>query len=278
MCGIIGYIGDQQASPFLIDGLRRLEYRGYDSSGIAVKNGEISVHKRIGKVADLESVIPKNIEGTCGIAHTRWATHGGVTDANAHPHCSVDGKIALVHNGIIENARALRNRLEKEGTKLLSETDSEALVHLIHREMASGAKPLTAVRRTLKRARGTWGICVIFEEHDMIICARNGSPLVIGIGEGENWIASDTLPLQTLTQQVIRLEDGDLAVVTSDGIKTSRFDGRTTDSEVTTIDDDWGEAELGDFPHFMLKEIHEQPEALRQCLTGRLAIADGNAH
>ena len=131
MCGIIGYIGDRQATPFLVEGLRRLEYRGYDSSGIAVKNGGVTVHKRIGKVADLESIIPKNIKGTCGIAHTRWATHGGVTDANAHPHCSVDGKIALVHNGIIENARTLRNRLEKEGTKLRSDTDSEALVHLI---------------------------------------------------------------------------------------------------------------------------------------------------
>ena len=277
MCGIIGYIGNQQAVPFLLEGLRRLEYRGYDSSGFAIRNGDLSVFKRIGKVSDLEAMLPKRIDGQCGIAHTRWATHGGVTDANAHPHCSSDGKIALVHNGIIENARSLRNRLEKEGTKLISETDSEVLVHLIHREVKNGAKPLTAVRRTLKRARGTWGVCVIFEEHDMIICARNGSPLVIGLGEGENWIASDTLPLQTLTQQVIRLDDGDLAVVTSEGVQTSRLDGRFTDSEVTTLDDDWGEAELGDYPHFMLKEIYEQPEALRQCLTGRLALSDGNA-
>lgn len=277
MCGIIGYIGNQQAVSFLLEGLRRLEYRGYDSSGFAIRNGDLSVFKKIGKVADLEAMLPKRIVGTCGIAHTRWATHGGVTDANAHPHCSSDGKIALVHNGIIENARSLRNRLQKENIKLVSETDSEVLVHLIHREVKNGAKPLTAVRRTLKRARGTWGVCIIFEEHDMIICARNGSPLVIGLGEGENWIASDTLPLQTLTQQVIRLDDGDLAVVTSEGVQTSRLDGRFTDSEVTTLDDDWGEAELGDYPHFMLKEINEQPEALRQCLTGRLALSDGNA-
>jgi len=277
MCGIIGYIGHQPATPFLLTGLRRLEYRGYDSSGFAIRNGEVSVFKTTGKVSDLESILPKRIEGKCGIAHTRWATHGGVTDANAHPHCSSDGKIALVHNGIIENARSLRNRLVKEGTKIHSETDSEVLVHMIDREVKNGAKPLTAVRRTLKRALGTWGICVIFQDHDMIICARNGSPLVIGIGDGENWIASDRLPLQSLTKSKIELEDGDLAVVTTDGVQTSRLDGRLTDSEVTTLDDDWGEAELGDFPHFMLKEIYEQPESLRQCLTGRLALSEGNA-
>ena len=277
MCGIIGYIGHRQATPFLVEGLNRLEYRGYDSSGIAVKNGDISVHKCAGKISDLESIIPAQVIGKSGIAHTRWATHGPPNDANAHPHCSEDQTIALVHNGIIENSKLLRNKLEKFGVELLSDTDSEALVHLIHREMESGSKPLTAVRRTLKRARGTWGLCVLFKEHDVIICARNGSPLVIGVGEGENWVASDTLPLQTHTQQVIALKDGELAEVTVDGVKTSRLDGRASDSEVIQLEDDWSEAELGDYPHYMLKEISEQPEALRQCLSGRLLFADGNA-
>ena len=146
MCGIIGYIGMQNATPILVDGLRRLEYRGYDSTGIAVKNGDISIHKRTGKVADLETILPKKIEGTCGIAHTRWATHGGVTAANAHPHASEDGKVAIIHNGIIENASRIRKYLQSEGVKFSSETDSEVLVHLIHRYLEGGSAPLTAVR------------------------------------------------------------------------------------------------------------------------------------
>ena len=275
MCGIIGYIGMQDATPLLVDGLRRLEYRGYDSSGIAVKNGDIAIHKRIGKVADLESILPKKVEGTSGIAHTRWATHGGVTNANAHPHASEDGTVAIIHNGIIENANRIRKHLQSEGITFSSETDSEVLVHLIHRYLAKGSAPLTAVRRALRRVRGTWGLCVLFEEHDIIICARNGSPLVVGIGEGESYIASDPHALTPHTQRVIFLEDGDLAELTPGDVRTSRMDGSSTDSTVTTIEETWGEAELGDFPHFMLKEIHEQPEALRQCIAGRTLLSEG---
>ena len=275
MCGIIGYIGMQDATPVLVDGLRRLEYRGYDSTGIAVKNGDISIHKRTGKVADLESILPKKIEGTCGIAHTRWATHGGVTDANAHPHASEDGKVAIIHNGIIENASRIRKHLQSEGVTFCSETDSEVLVHLIHRYLDGGSAPLTAVRKALRRVRGTWGLCVLFADHEAIICARNGSPLVVGIGEGESYIASDPHALTPYTQRVIFLEDGDLAELTAGDVQTSPMDGTAADSTVTTIEETWAEAELGDFPHFMLKEIHEQPEALRHCITGRTLSSEG---
>ena len=276
MCGIIGYIGFRPATPILMKGLSRLEYRGYDSSGIAVRNGGLEVHKCVGKVEDLASILPGTIHGEIGIAHTRWATHGGVTDANAHPHCSSDGRIALVHNGIIENARALRDHLTESGVQLLSDTDSEALVHLIDREICNGADPLEAVRNTLHIARGTWGLCVVFKEHEQIICARHGSPLVLGIGAGENWVASDPHALTPHTSQVIFLEDGDLAVLTPESIQTGRLDGGHSISQVTTLEQAWGEADLGDHPHFMHKEIHEQPEALRQCITGRLDLADGN--
>ena len=276
MCGIFGYLGDRSVTRLLLDGLRRLEYRGYDSAGIAVANGEISVVKQAGRVDDLAQIVPEEIEGTVGISHTRWATHGGVTDANAHPHLSKDGSVAIVHNGIIENARMLRSGLESEGVFFSSDTDSEVLVHLIARARKRGHGPLDAVRQTLRRTRGTWGLCVLYRDEGVIVCARNGSPLVIGIGDGESFVASDQHALTTHTNRVIFLEDGELALLKREGVTTHRLEGGSSDAHVTTIEEIWGEADLGDFPHFMLKEIHEQPEALRQCIGGRLVQSAGN--
>ena len=277
MCGIFGFIGNRSAAPLLVDGLRRLEYRGYDSSGIVVKNGKLQVHKKIGKVSELSKVLPNHIEGDVGIAHTRWATHGGVTDENAHPHLSQNGDIALVHNGIIDNARGLRKRLTQRGFTLKSETDSEALVHMISIGIESGQSPLESVRQTLKRVTGTWGLCVLFKQHDMIVCARNGSPLIIGKGEGESFVSSDPHALTQHTQSFYLLEDGDMAVVTREGIDISRLEGGASSTGLTILEDEWGEADMAGFPHYMLKEIHEQPEALRRCITGRLDMANGSA-
>jgi len=277
VCGIFGFIGNRSAAPLLVDGLRRLEYRGYDSSGIVVKNGKLQVHKKIGKVSELSKVLPNHIEGDVGIAHTRWATHGGVTDENAHPHLSQNGDIALVHNGIIDNARGLRKRLTQRGFTLKSETDSEALVHMISIGIESGQSPLESVRQTLKRVTGTWGLCVLFKQHDMIVCARNGSPLIIGKGEGESFVSSDPHALTQHTQSFYLLEDGDMAVVTREGIDISRLEGGASSTGLTILEDEWGEADMAGFPHYMLKEIHEQPEALRRCITGRLDMANGSA-
>lgn len=277
MCGIFGFIGNRAAAPLLVDGLRRLEYRGYDSSGIVVKNGSLQVHKKIGKVSELSKILPNHIEGNVGIAHTRWATHGGVTDANAHPHLSQNSDIALVHNGIIDNARGLRKRLIERGINLESETDSEALVHMISIGIDSGQSPLESVRQTLNRVTGTWGLCVLFKEHDLIVCARNGSPLIIGKGEGESFVSSDPHALTQHTQSFYLLEDGDMAVITRDGIDISRLEGGVSSTGLTILEDEWGEADMAGFPHYMLKEIHEQPEALRRCITGRLDMANGSA-
>ena len=276
MCGIIGYIGEKPAMPILIDGLRRLEYRGYDSAGVAVMEDSISIHKTIGRVADLEDIIPSSSFGTMGIAHTRWATHGSVTQENAHPHLSMDESIAVVHNGIIENAGNLRKRLIETGIEFRSETDTEVIVHLISREVEAGMVLLEAVRRTLMLLRGTWGIAVMMHGSEEVICARNGSPLVIGIGDGEMYISSDPHPLSSHTSRVIFLDDGDIAVISRSGVETHRIDG-PTDHMVVTIEDQWGDSDLGDYPHFMLKEIYEQPEAIRQCISGRTLVSDGNA-
>ena len=276
MCGIFGYLGPQQASPILLDGLRRLEYRGYDSTGIAVKNGSIRIHKKVGKVGDLESILPDEIPGTEGIAHTRWATHGGVTDANAHPHESAQRKVVIVHNGIIENTRQLRTSLTVQGVELQSDTDSEALAHIIERELTIDNNPENAVRRTLQQARGTWGLCALFLEHDVIVCARNGSPLIIGKGDGEMFVSSDPHALTPYTQRVVFLEDGEMATLTRDSMKLSTLKGKNFDASITVLEQGWGETELGEFPHFMLKEIYEQPDALRHCISGRLDRVRGN--
>ena len=271
MCGIFGYIGQKQALPILVEGLRRLEYRGYDSTGVAVHDGEvIHTHKTVGKVADLQAVLPTSVAGSMGIAHTRWATHGGVTQVNTHPHQSHDGRVHLVHNGIIENFRSLRQHLSSRGIDCVSETDSEVLVQMIAIERASGASPIDAVQQTLKRVRGTWGLCIMFEDEEMLICARNGSPLIIGQGEGEMFVSSDPHPLTSHTQRVVYLEDGDVAVVTRSSLKMMSTKGAVVEPNVTVVEDSWGEAELGDAPHYMYKEIYEQPDALRQCITGRV--------
>lgn len=276
MCGIFGYVGPKQVSNLLVEGLRRLEYRGYDSTGIAVKNGDISIFKKVGKVADMESILPSSINGSIGIAHTRWATHGGVTDENAHPHESFDTKVVIVHNGIIENSRSLRKHLTSQGIELKSQTDSEALAHMIAIELKQDNNPLEAVKRCLKSAIGTWGLCALFKEHDLIVVARNGSPIVLGQGDGETFVSSDPHALTPHTQRVVYLDDGQVAVLDSNEIKVSQLHGGQIDTNVTLLENEWGVAELGEYPHFMLKEIHEQPEALRQCIRGRMDLSTGN--
>jgi len=277
MCGIFGFIGNRSAAPLLLEGLRRLEYRGYDSSGIVVKNGYLNVHKKVGKVSELAKVLPNHLEGKSGIAHTRWATHGSVTNENAHPHLCSNEKIALVHNGIINNATAIRNRLMSKGYQFKSDTDSEALVHMISIGIESGQTPLESVRQSLRRVTGTWGLCVLFKDHDEIICARNGSPLIIGRGNGETFISSDPHALSQHTSNVYYLEDGDLATVTSTSVEISRLEGGVSDTTLSVIEEDWGDADIAGYPHYMLKEIYEQPEAIRRCISGRLDLANGSS-
>ena len=277
MCGIFGFLGNRSAAPLLVEGLRKLEYRGYDSSGIAVKNETLQVHKIVGKVSELSKILPNHIDGNIGIAHTRWATHGLVTNENAHPHLNSDGTVALVHNGIIDNARGIRTRLESKGIQLRSETDSETLVHMITIGLNSGQEPLEAVRQTLKRVTGTWGLCVLFKDHDLIICARNGSPLIIGKGDDETFVSSDPHALSQHTQNIFFLEDGDMAVITKSGIDITRLEGGSSDTSITVLEEEWGEADMAGYPHFMLKEIYEQPEALRRCISGRLDYKNGSS-
>lgn len=270
MCGIVGYVGGQHAAPILVEGLSRLEYRGYDSAGIGVlTSGAPRVVRTVGRVRDLVEALPKRLAGTVGIGHTRWATHGPATTANAHPHRSEDGRIVLVHNGIIDNAAALRERLEAAGVTFASETDTEVLVHLVARSTAGTLED--KVLDAVSQAVGTWAVAVVSADHpDRIVVARNGSPLVLGIGEKEMFVASDVSALVRHTSQVVHLEDGELASVTADGFRTFTAQARDVPKTTETVTMTADELELGGHGTFMHKEMHEQPQTLLRMLGGRL--------
>ncbi|NCG20096.1 MAG: glutamine--fructose-6-phosphate transaminase (isomerizing) [Rhodobacterales bacterium] len=277
MCGIIAYIGPNSALPRLVDGLRVMEYRGYDSAGVALQHDDgLWVRKDVGRVAALAERVVGGPTTHSGIAHTRWATHGEVTEANAHPHLDGDLRIAVVHNGIIENSTHLRTALEAEGVTLRSQTDTEVLPHLIRKYYKGD--PVAAVLEALKQARGTYGMAVLFADHpDQIIAVRNGSPLVIGLGDGESLLASDPQAVVSMTRRVGYLQDRELAVITADGVVVQTLAGNDATLNIETIDSDYALADLEGFEHFMLKEIYEQPRSIRRALRGRLQLEEGNA-
>ena len=274
MCGIVGYIGKKDAYPILINGLKRLEYRGYDSAGIALINGEPRIYKIQGKVADLENFVKgKNISGTIGIAHTRWATHGEPNDANAHPHMSEHKHFIIIHNGIIENYARLKKRLEDRGYTFKSETDTEVLVNLIEYIYLKGKTSVEiAVRLALTKVVGAYGILVISkDEPDQLIAARNGSPLVIGINKDEYYFASDATPIIEYTKSVIYMNDGDFAIIKKGNMQVKTLQDEPLKPKVQQIDLDLESIEKGGYEHFMLKEIFEQPKAIQDTFRGRLS-------
>ena len=277
MCGIVGYVGKRDAMPVLVEGLHRLEYRGYDSAGLAVVHrGRLRVTKTAGRVQDLrDKVNGQPGRSTIGVGHTRWATHGEPNETNAHPHTDTAGRIAVVHNGIIENAEQLRGQLQGNGVRLVSDTDTEALAHMVAAELAAGEDVTLsgAVIRTLRRVEGAYGLVVLDTKNpDQLVVARNGSPIVLGLGENEMFVASDVAALVRYTRQVIYLEDGEVATITASAYHTKTLAGtdNSTNKTPTTVDADADEYELGQFGDYMRKEIHEQPDALRRALLGRL--------
>ncbi|HHP7238227.1 glutamine--fructose-6-phosphate transaminase (isomerizing) [Longibacter sp.] len=277
MCGIVGYIGSQQAESILLTGLKRLEYRGYDSAGLAIVGDDgLVVEKRKGKVDELRSAVDgQPLLGTLGICHTRWATHGPPTDANAHPHTSVSGDFALVHNGIIENHGVIRKRLKEKGYEFVSDTDTEVLVHLIEDIRRETDLSLgEAVRQALTQVVGTYGIAVVSSVDDQLIAARKGSPLILGIGDGEYFIGSDAAPLVEHTRQVVYLSDGEIVTVNRNGYEVKTIDNVPLEKEVHELEWDLSEIEKSGYDHFMLKEIMEQPESLSDSMRGRLLPDD----
>ena len=270
MCGIIGYCGPRPAPEVLLEGLRRLEYRGYDSAGICVPIDEqLTVIKKKGKIRELRDAVPRDLKGKYGIGHTRWATHGEVTDLNAHPHTDGSGRIAVVHNGIIENYTTLKEKLRLEGVEFKTETDSEVIAHLIAKQYDGNLEK--AVLEAVQLLKGTYGIaCVHASEPNKIVGARNGSPLVLGIGDDEMFLASDVTAMMAYTKQAVYIEDGEIVTVTPDSFKTTDFSENQISKHVDHIGWELEEIEKNGFTHFMEKEIHEQPEAILRGMRGRL--------
>ncbi len=278
MCGIVGYVGPRDAVSVLVEGLSRLEYRGYDSAGVAVLNGGgVETRKLAGRIGGLRELLARApLHGSCGIGHTRWATHGAPTERNAHPHADCTGTVALVHNGIIENADVLRKRLEVGGHRFVTETDTETLVHLI--EESPGATLEDRVIAALQHIEGTYGIAVVAEtDPGKIVVARRGSPVLLGVGDGEFLVASDVSAVLEHTRSVVYLNDGDVAVLTSGGYRVLDPEAREQERAVDDIEWDLDAIALGGYPHFMLKEICEQSETVRSTLRGRLLVAEGTA-
>ena len=280
MCGIVGYIGKRDVTPLLVEGLRRLEYRGYDSAGITVtSNGDLVTRKAVGKIADLEARLGQDgvPESRCGIAHTRWATHGAPNHVNAHPHTDCTGEISLVHNGIIENAGTLKKKLESLGHEFRTETDTEVIAHLIEETYEDSLA--AAVRAALSQVEGTYGLAIMSSrEPGTIVGARKGSPLLVGVGtDDEHFLASDVAAVLAHTRDFVYLEDGEMAVLTGNGYQIYSLKGHELSKDVTRVDWDLDAIEKGGFDHFMLKEINEQPDTIEDALRGRLLEEEGIA-
>jgi len=285
MCGIVGYIGKEEAAPILLDGLRRLEYRGYDSAGLAILNGGgMELRKAVGRIANLARVISENpVRGSLGISHTRWATHGSVTLENAHPHTDRSGRLILVHNGVIENHQTLRTRLEENGHIFKSQTDTEVLAHLIGAAFERGsakneAALVEAVREALRQVIGTYGIAVIHADvPGVLVGARRGSPLVLGVGKGEHFLASDVSAVVAHTREAVYLNDYEIVALREDGFSISTLAGSDASFQVSKVEFTAGDVDKGQYAHYMLKEIHEQPNTVRDALRGRLSLEEATA-
>ncbi len=278
MCGIIGYIGNKPATPILVTGLRRLEYRGYDSAGVALlQDGAITRVRSVGKIDNLaEKLKGTNFSATIGIAHTRWATHGGVTEENAHPHAALNGKLVLVHNGIVENYRELKEELQKDGIVFSSETDTEVLAHLVGKYYAGDLK--IALEKALARVHGTYGVVVMHvDEPGRLVAARMGSPIVVGGQDNEYFVASDATPILPYTKKVIFLDDGEIADITKSGLNICTLENKPVEKKIEEIEWDENQAQLQGFPHFMLKEIFDQPAVFQDAIRGRCDFVDGTS-